>query len=97
MANLDEELAVARETRAAIDNTPRELLEILRKALYMARTQQITIFSSEAALNKARPYAGNALSTLICAIEARRDTPERINRTKYAIDAWIKELEAVKS
>ena len=92
MANIDEELAVAREARAAIEKRPREFLAILRKALYLAR--QSILFSS--ALNHARNEAGKALSTLIVAVKARRETPERINRAKYAIDAWIEELEAAR-
>jgi len=92
IVNIDEELATAREARAAIEKRPREFLAILRKALYLAR--QSILFSS--ALNHARNEAGKALSTLIVAIEARQEMPERINRAKYAINAWIRALEAAR-
>jgi hypothetical protein len=49
MANIDEELRLASEAKTVIEKKPRKMLEILRKAALVARTQQRTMmFSSEA-------------------------------------------------
>ncbi len=96
MANIDEELRLANEASAVIEKKSKEILEILRKAAFMARTQQTATFPSGAALNKARRKVGNALATLIPALEANRETPTRINKAKVAIDDWIKEIKAAK-
>jgi len=62
---------VTAEARAAIEKRPRDILEILRKAARVVRTQQRTMmFSSEAALNIARRKVGSALESLIPALEA---------------------------
>ena len=42
MANIDEELRLASEARAAIEKRPK----ILRRAAFVAQTQQRTMFSS---------------------------------------------------
>ena len=62
----------------------------------MARTQQTTIFSSEAILNDVRHKVGIALGALIPALDRNRETPERVNKARDAIEAWIKELKAAK-
>ena len=91
MANIDEELRLASEAKAAIEKMPREILKILRKAALVARAQQTTMrFSSEATLNKARRRVGSALDSLIPALEADRETPTRMNKAMVAIDDWIK-------
>ena len=97
MANIDEELRLASEAKAAIEKMPREILKILRKAALVARAQQTTMrFSSEATLNKARRRVGSALESLIPALEADRETPTRMNKAMVAIDDWIKEIKAAR-
>ena len=97
MAHIDEELRLASEAKAAIVKKPREILEILRKAAFVAQAQQTTMrFSSEATLNKARRRVGSALESLIPALEADRETPTRMNKAKVAIDDWIKEIKAAR-
>ena len=96
MAHIDEELRLASEAKAAIVKKPREILEILRKAAFVAQAQQTAAFSSEAALNKARRKVCNALASLVPAFEANRETPTRMNKAKVAIDDWIKEIKAAR-
>jgi hypothetical protein len=55
------------------------------------------MFSSEAALNKARRRVANALASLIPALEANRETPRRMEKAKVAVDEWIKEIKATKA
>ena len=93
MANIDEELRIAGEARTAIAKRPKEILTILRKAALVART---TPFSSEATLNKARRKVGSALESLIPALEAKRETPMRMNKAEIAMDDWIKEIKAAR-
>jgi len=51
-----------------------------------------TAVGSGGALNEARANVGIALSNLMHG----PPTPERIEKAKSAMDAWIKELEAAK-
>jgi hypothetical protein len=97
MANIDEELRLAREARAAIEKKSKALLEILCTAALVVRTQQRTMmFLSEGALNRARRKVGSALESLIPALEAHRETPTRMDKAKVAIDEWIKEIKAAR-
>jgi hypothetical protein len=96
VANIDEELALASEARAAIEKRPKEMFKVLRTAALVARTQQTLKFSSEAALNKARRRVGSALESLIPALEANRETPTRMKKAKDAVDEWIKEIKVAR-
>ena len=95
ISNIDEELRLASEAKAAVEKRPREMLEILCKAAFVAEAQQRTmLFSSKAALTKARRKVIRALASLIPALEVQRETPTRMDKAKVAIDDWIKEIKA---
>jgi hypothetical protein len=97
MANFDEEFRLASEATDAIANKPREILEILRKAAFMAQVQQTAMMlSSEPALSKARRRAAIALANLIPALEANRETPTRMKKAKVAIDKWIMQIQVAR-
>jgi hypothetical protein len=90
-----EELKAAKAAKAAINAlstaTPKsEVVATLRKADHVA----VLNLSSRGLLNEARGNVGIALSNLID--ERGPPTPERIDKAKRAIDAWIKELEAAR-
>ena len=91
----NEELEAAKAAQAAIKalstvTSKSEVSSTLKKAGRAA----ILNFSSGGALNEARGNVGTTLSNLID--ERGPPTPERIDKAKRAIDAWIKELEAAK-
>ena len=92
---MEEELA-AREAKVAIAKIGikpiDEIVQALRKAAVAARRATFP-FSSEEALNDARRKAGIALTILVSALEAHRETLEQKDKAKDAIEAWIKELE----
>ena len=87
------ELKAAKAAKAAIDvlltATPKSTaLATLRTANHVA----IVNLSSGGALNEARADVGIALSNLMHGLP----TPEKIDKAKRAIEAWIKELEEAK-
>jgi hypothetical protein len=91
MVSVDEELKAAKAAKAAIDallTTTRKLqvLATLRKA----RGAAILNLSGGGSLNAARGNVGIALSSVLHS----RPTQEKIDKTKAAINDWIKELEA---
>jgi hypothetical protein len=93
MVHISEELKAAKAARAAISvllkATPKSaVLATLGKANNAA----ILNLSSGGALNEARAKVGIALSNLIH--EHGPTTPLSIDRAKFAIDVWIRELEA---
>jgi hypothetical protein len=93
MVSIDEELGVAKALKATINTlsitTPKTaILATLRKANHTA----ILNLGRGGALNAARIDVGIAISNLIDG----SPTPERIEKTRAAVDAWIKELEAAK-
>ena len=95
MVSTDKELEEAKAAKAAINAlltaSPKSgVLTTLKNAGRAA----ILNFSSGGALNEARGNVGTTLSNLID--ERGPPTPERIDKAKRAIDAWIKELEAAK-
>ena len=95
MVGIEEELALAKQAKAAIGRKPRtETIEVLRKANRMAAAQ-MTSFSSEGRLNDARHKLGLVLPPAIRAFEGQASV-DKIEKAKAAIDAWIKELEAAK-
>jgi hypothetical protein len=98
MLNINEELRIANETRAAIEKKPREMLKILRQATFVAQAQQTPTMSlSDAALNRARRNVVSALRSLIPALEVHRETSTRMDNAKVAIDEWIMEIKAEKA
>jgi hypothetical protein len=91
MVTVDEELAAARAAKAAID----ALLTTARKSevlatLMKARGTAVLNLSSGGGLNEARGNVGIALSSVL----RSRPTQEKIDKTKAAINDWIRELEA---
>ena len=95
MVSIEEELALAKQAKAAIERKPRtQTTEVLRKANRMAAAQ-MTSFSSEGRLNDARHKLGLVLPPAIRTLEDRASV-DKIEKAKASIDAWIKELEAAK-
>jgi hypothetical protein len=94
MVSINEELRAAKAAQAAIyvlltTTTPKTTVSAtLRTANHAA----VLNLGSGGALNEARANVGIALSNLLHG----PPTPERIDKTKSAIDEWIKELEAAK-
>ena len=91
MVGVDEELKAAKAAKAAID----ALLTTTRKSevlatLSKARRAAVLNLSSGGTLNDARANAGIALSSVIHS----RPTQEKIDKTKAAINEWIRELAA---
>jgi hypothetical protein len=91
MASIDEELKVAKAAKAAID----ALLTTTRKsevlaALGKARHAAVLNLSSGGTLNEARANVGIALSSIMHS----QPTQEKIDKTKAAINDWIRELAA---
>src|SRR6516225_6290235 len=91
MVSVDEELKAAKAAKAAID----ALLTTTRKSevlatLSKARRCAVLHLSSGGTLNEARANVGIALSIVMHS----RPTQEKIDKTKAAINDWIKELEA---
>jgi dihydroxyacetone kinase-like predicted kinase len=93
MVSINEELEAAKAARAAIKalltaTSKSEVLATLKKSGRVV----ILNFSSGGALNEARGNVGIALSNIMHGLP----TPEKIDKAKSAIDAWIVELEAAK-
>jgi hypothetical protein len=91
MVSINEELKAAKAAKAAIEPlskaTPKSAaLATLGRANHAA----ILNLSSGGALNEARANVGIALSNLIHG----PPTPQSIDKAKFAIDVWIRELEA---
>jgi hypothetical protein len=91
MVSVDEELKAARAAKAAID----ALLPTTRKSevfatLSKARRAAVLNLSGGGTLNEARSNVGIALSRVMDS----RPAPEKIDKTKAAINDWIRELEA---
>ena len=91
MAHLNE-IKTAKAAKAAIDAlstaTRSAALATLRTANHVA----VVNLSSGGTLNEARANVGIALSNLIH--DHGPPAPEKIEKAKRAIEAWIKELEA---
>jgi hypothetical protein len=88
--SLDEELKAAKAAKAAIDallTTTRQ--SVVLAQLMKARGAAILNLSSGGSLNEARSNVGIALSSILHS----RPTQEKIDKTKAAINDWIKELE----
>jgi nucleotide-binding universal stress UspA family protein len=94
MASIDKELEAARAAKAVIDvllTTPTPKSAVLSE-LRKANTAAVVALGSGGALNEARANVGITLSNVMHG----PPTPEKIDKAKSAIDAWIKELEAAK-
>jgi len=93
MVSINEELKAAKAAKAAINlllktATTKGVSATLRTANHAA----ILNLGSGGALNKARANVGIAISNLMHG----PPTPEKIDKAKSTMDAWIKELEAAK-
>jgi hypothetical protein len=93
MVSINEELEAAKAARAVIKvlsaGTPKSaVLATLNKAKHAA----VLNLGSGGSLNAARANVGVAISNVIQSLP----TPEKIDKAKSAIDAWIVELEAAK-
>ena len=91
MVSLDEELKAAKAAKAAIDAlliTSRQSVVLAK--LMKARGAAVLNLSTGGTLNAARGNVGIALSSVLHS----RPTQEKIDKTKAAINDWIKELEA---
>jgi hypothetical protein len=93
-----EELAAAEEAQKIIEtlsvtapDTP-TMLEALRRTYDQARRGTTPILSNAGALNASRDEVVLVLNGLIGSLQARSLTPEKIDRAKAAVDAWIKLL-----
>jgi hypothetical protein len=91
MVSIDKELDAAKAAQTVVDvllttATPKSAVSA---TLRTANTAAVLNLGSGGALNEARVNVGIALSSLL----DRPPTPERIEKAKAAIDAWIKELE----
>jgi dihydroxyacetone kinase-like predicted kinase len=91
MVKIDEELKAAKAAKAAIDTLSTTPLSksVFLAALNKANHAAILNLSSGGALNEARGNVGIVLSNMY-----GPRTPEKIDKAKRAIEAWIKELEA---
>ena len=92
MVSINAELEAAKAAKAAIKAlltaTPKSaVLATLNKA----NRDAILNLSSGGALNEARANVGIALSNLIH--DHGPPTPQSIDKAKFAIDVWIRELE----
>ena len=89
MISVDEELKAAKAAKAAIGALLTRKSEVLA-TLGKARHAAVLNLSSGGTLNEARGSVGIALSSVMHS----RPEPEKIDKTKAAINTWIKELEA---
>jgi hypothetical protein len=90
MVKISEELKAAKAAKAAITVTSTSLKSAVLATLNKANHAAILNLSSEGALNEARSNVGIALSNVIHS----QPTPEKIDKARSAIEAWIRELEA---
>jgi hypothetical protein len=92
MVHINEDLEAAKAAKAAIDwqlltTSPKSAaLATLKKANHAA----ILNLSSGRVLNEARSKVGIAVSNLLHGLP----TQEKIDKAKFAIDVWIRELES---
>ena len=92
MVSINEELRAANAAKAAINSLSTTPLSksVFLAALNKANHAAILNLSSGGALNEARGNIGMVLSDLMYGPR----TPEKIDKAKRAIEAWIRELEA---
>jgi hypothetical protein len=89
MVSINKELEAAKAAKAAIDalsTTPKSAVLV---TLVKAKHAAVFNLSSGAALNEARSNVGIALSLVMHGMA----TEGKIDKAKFAIDVWIRELE----
>ena len=92
MASFDEELALAKQAKVAIEGKLTEqAIKVLREATRIAIDQ--VVFSGEGPLRDARNNIGFLLPPVTEASEGQQEQDD-IDNAKSAIDFWIWELEA---
>jgi hypothetical protein len=95
VASIEEELALAKQAKAAIENVrtkPRdEVVVTLREAIRAVQSQ--SSFSSEDAPTETRHKVGLALPLVISGLHGDQPDQDKVDKAKSAIEAWIKELE----
>ena len=89
MVSINEELKAAKAAKAAIKATSTSPKSAVLATLNKANHAAILNLSNGGALNEARGNVGIALSSVLHS----QPTPEKIDKAKLAIDAWIMELE----
>jgi hypothetical protein len=94
MVHINEELEAAKAAKAAINALSTTPKSAVLATLNKANRAAILNLSSGGALNQARAKVGIALSNLIHGHGP--STPQSIDKTKFVIDVWIRELEAAK-
>ena len=92
MVSINKELEAAKAAKAAINSLSKTPKSAVVATLNKANHDAILNLSSGGALNEARAKVGIALSNLIHGPA----TPQSIDKAKFAIDVWIRELEAAK-
>jgi hypothetical protein len=92
MVSINEELKAAKAAKAAIKATSTSPKSAVLVMLNKANHAAILNLSNGGALNEARGNVGIALSSVLHSLP----TKEKIDKAKFAIEAWIKELEAEK-
>jgi len=91
MISINEELKAAKAAKAAIKALSKaKSKSAVSATLRTANHAAILNLGRGGALNEARANVGIALSNLMHGLP----TPEKIDKAKFAMDAWIKELEA---
>ena len=92
MVSINEELKAAKAAKAAINSLSTTPLSksVFLATLNRANHAAILNLSSGGALNEARGDIGIVLSNLMFGPR----TPEKIDKAKRVIEAWIRELEA---
>jgi dihydroxyacetone kinase-like predicted kinase len=93
MVSINEELKAAKAAKAAIKATSTSPKSAVLATLNKANHAAILNLSNGGSLNEARGNVGIALSSILHSLP----TQEKIDKAKFAIEAWIKELEAAKA
>jgi hypothetical protein len=95
MVHINEDLEAAKAAKAAIDwlltaSAKSAALGALKRAKNVAVLNLSSGGPSNQILNEARSKVGIAVSSLLHGLP----TQEKIDKAKFAIDVWIRELEA---
>ena len=89
MVSINAELEPAKAAKAAINALSKTPKSAVLATLQKATRDAILNLSSGGALNEARGKVGIALSNIMHGLP----TQEKIDKAKFAIDVWIRELE----
>ena len=89
MVSINAELEPAKAAKAAINALSKTPKSAVLATLQKANRDAILNLSSGGALNEARGKVGIALSNIMHGLP----TQEKIDKAKFAIDVWIRELE----